>query len=225
MNEACASPAADPPAERRFLPLLLLLFAGSGCAALIYEIVWFQMLQLVIGSSAVSLAVLLGTFMGGMCAGSLALPRLVSPRRHPLRAYAALEAGIGVCGLVLLVLLPSVSRFYVAITGHGWWSILARGAVCGACLLPPTLLMGATLPAISRWVETTPQGVAWLGFFYGGNITGAVFGCLLAGFYLLRVHDLATATYTAVVLNAAVALLAFGLAALAPGGGGGRGGR
>ena len=42
--------------SRRFLPLLLLLFVGSGCAALIYEIVWFQLLQLVIGSSAVSLA-------------------------------------------------------------------------------------------------------------------------------------------------------------------------
>src|SRR5687768_5354876 len=66
-------------------PLLLLLFVGSGCAALIYEIVWFQMLQLAIGSSAVSLGVLLGTFMGGMCAGSYGLSRVVKPDRHPLR--------------------------------------------------------------------------------------------------------------------------------------------
>ena len=55
---------------RRYLPILVLLFVGSGCAALIYEIVWFQLLQLVIGSSAVSLAVLLGVYMGGMCLGS-----------------------------------------------------------------------------------------------------------------------------------------------------------
>ena len=54
--------------------------------------------------------------------------------------------------------------------------------------------MGATLPAIARWIESTPQGVSWLGFFYGGNIAGAVFGCLFAGFYLLRVHDMALAT-------------------------------
>ena len=59
--------------SRRFLPALLLLFVGSGCAALIYEIVWFQLLQLVIGSSAISLGVLLGTFMGGMCLGSFVL--------------------------------------------------------------------------------------------------------------------------------------------------------
>ena len=42
------------PNAGRSLPLLLLLFVGSGCAALIYEIVWFQLLQLVIGSSAYS---------------------------------------------------------------------------------------------------------------------------------------------------------------------------
>ena len=64
---------------RRFLPALLLLFVGSGCAALIYEVVWFQLLQLVIGSSAVSMGVLLGTFMGGMCLGSYLLPRLHRP--------------------------------------------------------------------------------------------------------------------------------------------------
>src|SRR4051812_9227777 len=83
-SEENLTAVADLAAPRRFLPVLLVLFAGSGCAALIYEIVWFQLLQLVIGSSAVSLGVLLGTFMGGMCLGSLALPRLVSPRLHPL---------------------------------------------------------------------------------------------------------------------------------------------
>ena len=87
---------------RRVLPALLLLFVGSGCAALIYEIVWFQLLQLVIGSSAVSMGVLLGTFMGGMCLGSLFLPRAISSSEHPLRVYAYLELAIGVAGILLL---------------------------------------------------------------------------------------------------------------------------
>src|SRR5919199_4355990 len=104
---------------RRYLPALLLLFIGSGCAALIYEIVWFQLLQLVIGSSAVSLGVLLGTFMGGMCLGSLALPRVVAAGRHPLRVYALLELGIGACGLALLYGMPYVDRLYTANVGHG----------------------------------------------------------------------------------------------------------
>jgi spermidine synthase len=212
-EEHFASPAclATP---RRFLPLLLILFVGSGCAALIYEIVWFQLLQLVIGSSAVSLGVLLGTFMGGMSLGSLVLPRLISEQRHPLRVYALIELGIGIIGIGVLFGMPYIDRAYATHAGHGFPGILLRGVVCGVCLLPPTALMGATLPAIARWIETTPQGVSWLGFFYGSNIAGAVFGCLLAGFYLLRVHDMAIATYVAAAINGTVALIGFGLAAL-----------
>src|SRR5207302_9083608 len=101
----------------RYLPLLLLLFVGSGCAALIYEIIWLQLLQLIIGSSAVSLGVLLGTFMGGMCIGSLLLPRVVSGRRHPLRVYAGIELLIGAMGMALLFAMPAGDRLYAAISG------------------------------------------------------------------------------------------------------------
>src|ERR1700730_18969305 len=84
----------------RFLPLLLILFAGTGCAGLIYEIVWFQLLQLVIGSTAISLGVLLTAFMGGLAIGSIALPRLRSARAHPLRTYASVELGVALLGLI-----------------------------------------------------------------------------------------------------------------------------
>ncbi len=201
---------------RRALPALLLLFVGSGCAALIYEIVWFQLLQLVIGSSAVSLGVLLGTFMGGMCLGSLFLARVISRRPHPLRVYACLELGIALVGVLLLFGMPLLGGIYIAWGGSGVGGILLRGVAASVCLLPPTLLMGATLPAMSRWVESTPEGVSWLGFFYGGNIGGGVIGCLLAGFYLLRVHDIAVATFVAVALNVLVASLALAIAKATP---------
>ena len=187
--------------QRRYLPVLLLLFIGSGCAALIYEVVWFQILELVIGSSSISLGILLGTFMGGMCLGSLLAPRLISRAHHPLKVYAALELGIAVIALLILYGVPLVVNVYTF-----------RALLAAICLLPPTFLMGATLPVISRWVEATPEGVSWLGFFYGGNIAGAVFGSLLAGFYLLRVYDIAIATFVAIALNIAVAFLSFRIA-------------
>src|ERR1039458_5293150 len=65
-----------PGDASRYLPLLVVLFAGSGCSALIYETVWYQLLQLAIGSTAVSLGCLLATFMGGLCIGSVWFPRL-----------------------------------------------------------------------------------------------------------------------------------------------------
>jgi spermidine synthase len=201
---------------RRYTPALLLLFVGSGCAALIYEVVWFQLLQLVIGSSAISLGVLLGTFMAGMCLGSLLLPRFVSSGHHPLKVYAYLELGIGIIGVLILFGMPLISGIYTAWAGTGRISIFLRAVAAAICLLPPTMLMGATLPAMSRWVKTTPEGVSWLGFFYGGNTVGAVIGSLLAGFYLLRVHDMAIATYVAVAFNVAVAAIALLIARLAP---------
>ena len=194
------------------LPLLLLLSFGSGFAALIYEIVWFQMLELAIGSTTVSLAILLGTFMGGMCLGSLALPRFVSARFHPLRVYGALEAGIGALGILVWLVMPLVTRVYTAWAGVGLGGFFTRGLAAAACLLLPTLLMGATLPALARQVETTSTGVSWLGFLYGANIAGAVAGCLVAGFYLLRRFDAASATYAAAAINAGMAVFAWGLA-------------
>src|ERR1044071_2641180 len=214
--EVTSRPAASLGVAERWLPALLVLFVGSGCAALVYEVVWFQLLQLSIGSSAVSLGVLLGVYMGGMCLGSLLLPRYLKPTIHPLRVYAFLELGIGLFGVVVLYAVPLLGSWYTMIAGSGPLNLILRAAVAGICLIPPTLLMGATLPAIARWVETTPRGVSWLGFFYGGNLAGAVTGSLVAGFYLLRVYDMPRATFVAVGLNLLVALLAFGVAKLTP---------
>lgn len=203
-------------ALRRFLPIILLLFVGSGCAALIYEVVWLQLLQLLIGSSAVSLAVLLGTYMGGMCLGSFLLPRYVSRLAHPLRIYAWIELGIGLFGLIVLFGVPRAESLYAALPVRGSLGIIARAFMAALFLLVPTLLMGASLPAIARWVQPDRGGISWLGWFYGGNIAGAVLGSLLAGFYFLRIYDMAVATYAAVTLNAIVAVIALVLAHLAP---------
>src|SRR2546422_5724321 len=210
VNEV-ATPETAAVTSARILPLLLIMFVGSGCAALIYEIVWFQLLELVIGSSTVSVGILLGTFMGGMCLGSLLFARFVSRTHHPLRVYALMELSIGVIGLAILFGMPLIAGIYTAWAGSGIFGMVVRSIVAAVCLIPPTLLMGATLPAISRWVETTPRGISWLGFFYGGNIGGAVIGSLIAGFYLMRVHDISTTTFVAVALNVAVSLFAFGV--------------
>jgi len=195
----------------RLLPLLLALFALSGCAGLIYEIVWLQLLQLVIGSNAMSIAVLLGTWMGGMCIGSLVLPRLIPTRQNPLRVYAFLELATGVCGILVLFGLPLLQNVYVAGVTSGLPNAALRAICCAICLLPPTILMGATLPLIARWVESTPSAAAWWGYFYGSNIAGGVIGCFLAGFYLLRVYDMSIASYLAAAINVTVAVASFGI--------------
>ena len=171
-------------------PLLTALSAGSGCAALIYEVVWLQLLQFRVGSTTLAVGVLLAIFMGGLCLGSVMLPRLVSRAHHPFRVYAVLEWGVALCGVLVVAFPPA--------------GVLA------------TLLMGATLPALSRWFRQTSEDFSSLGLVYAGNIAGAVFGCLLAVFYLLRIYDMMTATLVAAGINVAVGLSAFALSTLVP---------
>jgi len=207
MSQPLPAPLAEnSPADSssaRFLPILLILFFGSGCAALMYEVVWYQMLQLAIGSTSISMGVLLSAFMGGLCLGSIGMARLRTDL-HPLKMYALIEAGIASLGLLVLVGIPLVDRVYIAANGLGLPNMLLRALVAGICLLPPTALMGASLPAAARWIKSTRQGVSWWGLLYGANTVGAVLGCLLAGFYLLRMYGVAAATFAAVAQRRSV---------------------
>ena len=219
MSQVVPAPLAQNPPEDAssspFLPLLLVLFFGSGCAALIYEVVWYQMLELAIGSTSISVGVLLAAFMGGLCVGSIGLPRLRT-QMHPLKMYALIEAGIAAFGLLVWLGIPLIDRVYIAANGVGLPNMLLRALVAGICLLPPTALMGASLPAAARWIESTRSGAYWWGLLYGTNTIGAVFGSLLAGFYLLRMYGVGAATLAAVGINLVVAAIAFGLAARTP---------
>jgi spermidine synthase len=154
---------------------------------------------------------LLAAYMGGLSLGSARFARVKLARTHPLKVYAALEAGIAVLGVLVLWLLPLLDRVYIAGAESGMPGFIMRGLLAGICLLPPTILMGASLPAIVRWIETSPEGVARWGILYGGNTLGAVTGCLLAGFYLLRIYNTATATYCAAALNLLVAAISYWL--------------
>ena len=80
-----------------------------------------------------------------------------------------LELGIAVFGLVAMWMVPALGSAYTSWAGEGTTSLALRALVASICLIPPTLLMGATLPVVARGVEATPDGVAWLGYFYGGN--------------------------------------------------------
>jgi spermidine synthase len=190
---------------------LVVLFFASGCAALIYETVWFYLVQLVVGASSISVAVLLCAFMGGMAIGSWLLPKLTPKDAHPFKVVAALEAGIAIFGIAIPIALPYIQQGYLTLAAPGAGAISLRSVVCFLVLTPPTMLMGATLPAIARW-RANGRGPESIGLLYMSNLAGGATGTLLAGFYLLRVYDTVIATAVAVTLNAVIAI-AFFLAA------------
>ena len=179
---------------------LLVLFFASGAAALIYETVWFYLVQLIVGASSISVAVLLCAFMGGMALGSWLLPKLTPKGAHPFRVVAALEAAIALLGIAIPIALPYIQQVYLTLAEPGAGSVTLRAIVCFLILTPPTMLMGATLPAIAR-----RQNAESVGLLYMANLAGGATGTVLAGFYLLRVYDTVIATAVAVTLNIIVA--------------------
>jgi spermidine synthase len=214
--EVSGPPAPAPLAARSHEGVLRLLFVGSGCAALIYEIVWLHLLRLVIGASSLSVGIVLASFMGGMFLGSLLFARYVRDHHHPLRVYALLELGIGLFGLLMPLVLPAVRFIYVGLVGYGALGIALRAVIAAVVLLPPTTLMGATLPAIARRYSTGRRGMSGLAGLYAANTIGAVAGSLLSAFYLLAVWDVWVATFAAAALNALVGSYAFRLGGIIP---------
>ena len=102
---------------------------------------------------------------------SLLLTKVVSQVRHPLNVYARLEGLIGVCGAALIVVMPVVSRLYTAVDVGGQVSVALRAIVCVLLLLPPAVLMGATLPAMSRYAR--PRRAACRGWDYSTAATSS----------------------------------------------------
>ena len=112
--------------------------------------------------------------MGGLCLGSAALPGWFPRATIPCGCTRLSNWESRRSAILALFGVPLVGRVYVAGATSGTldWSYAA--VVAAVCLLPPTVLMGASLPAISRWVETTPKGISWLGLLYSANVAGAV---------------------------------------------------
>src|SRR5947209_6368628 len=88
------------------------LFLLSGSSALIYELVWQRLLNLVFGVSLLSVSAVLAAFMGGLALGGIVFGRLADRTNRPLRMYAWLEAGIGVAGLFVPLAFAGIRAIY-----------------------------------------------------------------------------------------------------------------
>ncbi len=188
------------------------LFFISGFSALIYEILWIRDFSFLLGNSTYTISVVLAAYMAGLAIGSFLSARWAPGCRNPLWVYSLLEGGIGACGLGIHYLFQSglkdLGPIGAADPGDPL-SMAARFAVSFALLLPPTALMGATLPYLSRLFPPSGAGDgSFLGLMYGVNTLGAALGCFVTGFFFLRLWGMRKSTFFAVALNLGVALCA-----------------
>jgi spermidine synthase len=158
----------------------------SGAAGLIYQSSWTRLLQRVFGVGDLAVATVLATFFLGLGLGNGIAARYVSRITRPGRAYAILEVAIGLYALLSLAIVPGLGAAYGLLdssTSFFTLTLVRFGLACLA-LLPPTILMGATLPVVAE----ASKDAAWsrsVTAFYTSNTLGAVIGAALAGFVLV----------------------------------------
>jgi spermidine synthase len=188
--------------------VVALLFVGSGASALGYEVLWERSLRLSFGISTYSVAIVTGAFMGGLsCGYALGRARWLE-RFHPLRVYAMAEAAIAVYALAFPSLHALVDVVYLR--SGGW--LVVRTALAVALLLPPTALMGVTLPVLSRWLGEGIGAGRAAALLLAANTFGAVAGTLGTAWYAIRLYGAAATSEMTVAVNVAVALAALAYA-------------
>jgi spermidine synthase len=198
---------------RRILLAYFGLFALSGAAGLVYEVLWLRHLAIVFGATAPATAAALGAFMGGLGAGGYFGGWLVSGHRNPLRLYALLE-------LALIVAVGSVQVLLAAVDPLIGWAYrwgpagtlltCVRIAVPLLVLLGPTTLMGATLPVLASAIIRSPARISGaIGALYGWNTLGASAGAMLGGFVLIPAYGTLGTLCIAMTANAIVGISAW----------------
>ena len=189
--------------------LVTAVFFASGAASLILQVVWFKQLQFVLGSTTLSVSVTVASFFFGLSVGSAFGGRVADVVTRPLRVYGFLE-----------LVLALVSFAVTAFLSHwaSWTSWLSPMLdldssarlplivfLSLATLSLPTILMGATLPFLVRFLARCRTELAnQIGLLYGFNTLGAAIGTLAGGFILIGLLGITGSSLFASIMYACV---------------------
>ncbi|MBT8049211.1 MAG: fused MFS/spermidine synthase, partial [Gammaproteobacteria bacterium] len=200
-------------AEGLPVTLVLLLFFASGALALMYQVVWTRMMMHVFGSTAVAVGTVLAAFMSGMALGAWYFGKRADRSGNCLRLYALLEIGIAASALVSHLLLdqlgPANRAIFELVGSSPVLFSSVRFLLAFVLIMLPTVLMGATLPVLARFLlrPGTLVGVN-LSTLYACNTFGAVAGVLATGFFLIGRYGIHVPVYLAVLGNLAIGSIA-----------------
>jgi len=206
-----------PMRQRARLTLVYGLFLLSGSAGLVYQVVWSRLFADVFGITAYAVTAVLATFLGGLALGAWWLGRFADRTRNPLGFYGLLEMGIGVSALAGTYLITAMEPLHVfaatRLAPNSGLLLFIRCVIAGVVIIPATVLMGGTLPAITRFfVGRIGHLGRRVSLLYALNTCGAVLGCIAAGFVLIRAIGLHPTVWAAAGVNIAIGALSLGLA-------------
>jgi spermidine synthase len=197
----------------RFAPVMLIT-AASGFAGLGYEIVWTRSLANSLGHELVGVLGVLAALFAGLALGSALFGRPIADSCRPARWYAGLEVAIGLWALVLIWLLPALGAMVsvlIPIDASQFRQWAVSFVLPSILLLPATMAMGATLPALEKILTPYARQGRAVSWVYAANTFGAVLGTLGTTFWIMPAAGLSRTLALCAIVNF---LCAAGMAAL-----------
>lgn len=193
--------------------LVASLLFGSGLTSLIYQTAWQRMFRLVFGASTAASAAVLGIFLGGLGLGAVLIGKRAERSERPLAFYGNLELGVALFAAVTPLLVELGSDIYFAVGGSRslgtGGATVVRLIIAALVMGPSVVLMGGTLPAAARAVESDGDAArSRLALLYAANTLGAVVGALLATFLLFELLGTRLCLWGAALVNLLVAMFA-----------------
>jgi spermidine synthase len=209
-------------ASRKPLTLVCLWFFFSGASSLIFETVFTRLLTYTFGNTAQSASTVLAAFLSGLALGAAGFGWWVDRRGATLRLYGILEFLIGLYCLFLPALFAAVTAAYVGLHHRlefGPGALLAvRFTLSWLAILPPTILMGGTLPVLAHWLARQECDFeSEVNQLYGWNTLGAAVGTLVSTYMLMPFLGVRWTIGIACAANFAISLSVLALAPTAPG--------
>jgi spermidine synthase len=191
------------------------VFVLSGAGALIDEIVWSRQLVLVFGNTTQAVSAILTGFFGGMAIGGVIGGRVADRIRSPLRMYGLLELALVAVVLVtpftFRLINDLYSGIYPALESSPAVLAIVRVALAVLALAPATVMMGATLPTLTRYLVRTSELSSAFSRLYAANTIGAIAGTAVAGFVLIELLGLSGALAVGAGCSAGAGLAAIWL--------------
>lgn len=201
--------------------VLIPLFFFSGISALLYQVVWLKYLGFVFGNTVHAAATLIAVFLAGLGIGAFLFSR-IARKRNPLFVYAVVEALIGAIAAFSPNAFRLLDELYIA-SYHSFIDApaaltMARVACAALFLLPPTILMGGTLPLLVRaFALDEASDRRAVAILYAANTFGATAGVALAGFVTVPLIGFVATIFVGVLINFSLALVSVALASAARG--------
>ncbi|OGU16552.1 MAG: hypothetical protein A2076_02420 [Geobacteraceae bacterium GWC2_53_11] len=173
-----------------FNSIVLTFFFLSGFTGLCYQICWIRSSSQIFGSTTFAVSSVVALFFTGMALGAHYFGSRSRHYPEPLKIYALLEIGIGAFATISLYLLLIFETPYQLLYTSYFQNDIAisviRLSLIATIIIPPTFLMGGTLPLFTQFYEASGRAKPdSLAFLYSLNTLGAAAGCLVCGFILL----------------------------------------